>query len=394
VLWLSEDGRRWRQAGAGLPATNISALRTCAGSLYAVAENKGIWRNRWADLGSVPWVRADAAGIGSTPVTALGCDERSGLLYAATNGSGLLLSLNSGQTWNAINTGHTRSIFSAILPHPNQAWRMFSASSEGGVFESLNGGLAWASIASGLPSAGVSHLVASADGGLFAALESGGLWRRSGSTWLSAASGLPNAPITALHADPVRAGVLLAAVGNLGLYKTVNGGSSWQRLALELGTAPVGAISGDASRWLVGTLGAALTWSIDDGASFALLQPSDTVPQVVIDIASDPNDANTLYLGAGTQGVLVSRDGGAHWRRTGASFEVLVLVPHPTRSGELYAGGHDGVFRSRDHGATWEAMSAGLTGRNVTALVFDPVLPDILYGGFEGAGAAFYDTRP
>ncbi|WP_457424704.1 WD40/YVTN/BNR-like repeat-containing protein [Roseateles sp. P5_E7] len=401
--WLGEtSGLSSRSVGAGLPALELQAMAACPdGSVWTAPERAGVWRSSFATPGA--WTNPGSAGLGNAQVLSLGCDPRSGLLYAATNGNGVWLSLDKGANWIAINQGLVGNVVRAVLPSPTKAWQVWAAVGDGTVYRSDNAGQQWVVAGSGLPAGGVNLLAMGPDGVLFAATTQG-VYRlpAGGNTWV-AATGAGAGAISLLWADPLVSGKVFAASAGGGLYGSSDGGANW-RLSATDGTSAtmtaMGGSSGAGSRLYLGTAGTGLAWSSDGGATFGQVQSPESQPQVVLDIATDATDAQTLYLASGGQGVLLSRDGGGHWElannglHTTGSLEVLCLARHPTRSGEVYAGTRAGVFVSRDYGGSWTAMNQGLFNKNATALHFDTVLADTLYVGLEGGGIWFYDTRP
>jgi hypothetical protein len=130
--------------------------------------------------------------------------------------------------------------------------------------------------------------------------------------------------VTALAADPTDATGNTVFVGTHGgLFKTTNGGASWQDLTLgKLPRLGIGAV------------------------------------------AVDPTDHNRIYIGSGVPlltrsddaagtGLYVSSNGGTSWTRgsySGHGYGVNAIAISPTA---VFAGTADGLYRSRDHGASW-----------------------------------------
>jgi photosystem II stability/assembly factor-like uncharacterized protein len=91
-------------------------------------------------------------------------------------------------------------------------------------------------------------------------------------------------------------------------------------------------------------------------------------------IAIDPTDASIAYAALGATsglGVYATSDGGAHWlpRSNGLpSAAALVVRIDPNDPSVLYCGTEVGVFRSSDRGASWSRLGAGLPATSVQDL--------------------------
>jgi photosystem II stability/assembly factor-like uncharacterized protein len=157
------------------------------------------------------------------------------------------------------------------------------------------------------------------------------------------------------------------AYEGVGVYKSTNGGDSWQHCGLEY--------SGSIGRILV-----------------------------------HPQDPNRVYVGAmgrlfgnnAERGVYRSSDGGQSWEQTlflNDSTGAIDLAMHPSRPDTLYAamwervrrpeyyyyGGYSsGIYRSYDGGDTWEKLQNGLpqgeAGR--IGLALSPADPQVIYAQY------------
>ncbi len=137
----------------------------------------------------------------------------------------------------------------------------------------------------------------------------------------------------------------------------------------------------------------------NNGVSFEPL--FDEQPTSIIgDIALDPSNPQTIYVGTGENnssrssyggaGVFRSDDGGATWRPIGLDDSdrigrVLVDPENPRRLfvaalGKLYTpGGQRGVFRSLDAGETWTQVLRGDSTTGFADLTFEPGNSRVIY---------------
>ena len=155
---------------------------------------------------------------------------------------------------------------------------------------------------------------------------------------------------SAFAADPLQANVLYAGT-NVGLFATLDGGATWNRISAAI-----------------------------DG-------PCPTVSTVAV----DPHDEKSILVGffQSGQGPLdapipcgaayASDDGGATWRQLhGLPIHVTSFVFGPAGSRHLYAaagntlGTSVNVYRSNDGGERFDVLADGLQGRSPQQLASDP----------------------
>ncbi|MBI4390371.1 MAG: hypothetical protein HY575_00660, partial [candidate division NC10 bacterium] len=146
--------------------------------------------------------------------------------------------------------------------------------------------------------------------------------------------------VLALAPDPADPAILYAGVFGQGVFKTTDGGETWTAASEGLPDLSVRALLADAAR------------------------------------------AGRVFAGTDA-GIAVSTDGGRSWRSAGLPLRsVRVLVTAP--AGTLYAGTEEGLYASDDAGGTWREENAGLTAKDLRALVRDPGTGTLYAGAFGG----------
>jgi photosystem II stability/assembly factor-like uncharacterized protein len=209
-----------------------------------------------------------------------------------------------------------------------------------------------------------------------------------------------------------------------GVWKTVNGGASFQPVFDTQGSFSIGWIAIDPKRpsivW-VGTgernsqrsvaYGDGVYKSEDGGRTWANvgLKSSQHIGRIVI----DPKDGDTVYVAAqgplwapgGDRGLYKTTDGGKTWNQilkisenTGVSDvvldprnpDVIVAASYQRRrsfSAFIDGGPESAIHRSADGGKTWKKITAGLPDEQLgrIGLAISPVQPDILYANVEAA---------
>lgn len=165
--------------------------------------------------------------------------------------------------------------------------------------------------------------------------------------------------------DPVDSKKVWAGSASGGLWRTTNGGNSWQSMTDLLPSTGVGAIA---------------------------IKPDN--PDVLL-IGTGEGTIPTYLSVKGGIGIFKSTDGGKSWEATSFAYDlkkdvsVMKLVWHPTQHNILYAGATNGMWKSEDEGQTWKLIAG--TGSNHTTYVCNDIIldakdPNILYYAIEGNG--------
>jgi photosystem II stability/assembly factor-like uncharacterized protein len=206
--------------------------------------------------------------------------------------------------------------------------------------------------------------------------------------------------VTSLVVDPHTPSTLYAGLAGSGVFKSTNGGNTWDPAGLA--NTDVQALAIDPatpSTVYAGGYQVGVFRSTDSGASWTSTGLADTN---VVALVIDPHSPSTLYVGADGGGVFQSTNGGGSWTagNTGlADLQVTALAIDPTTPSTLYAGTDGGgVFQSANGGTSWTEVNNGLTNLYVTAVAIDPATPSTLYAAtssctwVECSGGVFRST--
>ena len=210
------------------------------------------------------------------------------------------------------------------------------------------------------------------------------------------------------------------------MWKTVNGGATWQPVFDTQGSFSIGWITLDPKRpnvvW-VGTgernsqrsvgYGDGVYRSDDGGRSWTNvgLKSSEHIGRIVI----DPKNSDTVYVAAqgplwapgGDRGLYKTTDGGSTWAQvlkisehTGVSDVVVdprnpdvVIASAYQRRRHFFTmingGPESAIHRSTDGGKTWKKVTTGLPDEQLgrIGLAISPVNPDIVYANVEAANS-------
>jgi len=161
----------------------------------------------------------------------------------------------------------------------------------------------------------------------------------------------------------------------LGVIVSHDGGTTWQRagdtVMRELSVFDLAVDPTDGRSVYAGT-GAGLYRTSDGGSSWQTVTGLPNRKPIHV-VAIDPNDSSHLLVGVLLDGIYRSTDGGASWRHVVAGLEANSSFHDirfsPVDSTVLYASDpFSGIYRSTDSGATWAKFNNGLKNREALGL--------------------------
>jgi|GEM_PF-5817543 len=236
-----------------------------------------------------------------------------------------------------------------------------------------------------------------AGGSLWAGTHRGGLfeWPGGGATtsWTLESDGFDrNLTVTAIAVDPTNANSVMVATGRYyagGVYRTTNGGTSWEAANTGLDSLDVRALiplpNTTPTAFLAGT-SYGIYRTDDGGDSWTVVVPVDPTDNQGLEnlgvsaLAVNPADEDDIYAATRGGGVYRTTDGGTTWTQassglTDLDITALTYYYDATPTHTLYAGTKStGVFVSTDQGANWSATgtSSPLADEEVLCLAVDP----------------------
>jgi len=200
--------------------------------------------------------------------------------------------------------------------------------------------------------------------------------------------------VIALH--PTNPNILYIATNDY-IYKTRNGGETWENLSRGMTHSRVIAMAVDPAypaTVYAGTKGDAVFKSYDGGQRWVSLRAGledVTITSVVNQFVFDPAESSRLFA-ATTMGIFETQNGGEQWQKQMEGMkEVLMVVTlalDPTRPAIMYAGTSGGVYKTVDRAQHWEKANNGLVppdvlkssrALGVTVMQVDPRTPDRVY---------------
>jgi hypothetical protein len=316
---------RWRALPPLRVTDSITALAAHNGFVLA-GNAAGLFRRQ--EPGG--WRRLD---VPATDVQAIAFAEGGGVL-AVGAGSAVDVSADGGRSWRRAELETSGRVTALGISGAS----ILAGTDRDGAFLSANEGKSWAHL--GLEG----QMVLAVHGDKLAGTEQG-LWRReSGSKWRK----LPlDAVVTAVCAT---GDGLLAGTEDHGVFRSIDGGASWQKCSgVEEG---INALAASGARALAGTSTGRVYESPDAGLTWS---PLEALPTAIMALALDAEGAF-----AGTYRAGLFELEGKKWRPVNEGLESAgALDLLWTRHG-LLAVALDGLRRF--DGASWQELDPGVPG--------------------------------
>ncbi len=340
-IWTSTDGGvRWSSANNGIPSYVNCGLHSAS-------------------------VRRDIAST----------------VYVSTLAStqaGVFRSTDSGASWTREVQGMLDVNVNTVLCSGPAPQRVYSGGGFylGGVFISLDGGLSWQESNDGLTGQRIYDIVR-AGGDLFAAARGAIFRMRSGETRFTyCVDGLPevnseNTVYATLSADPFSPSTVVA--GNIllyrdGVFKTTDSGDHW--FVTGTGNPAFNTTKNDVlfdplvpNRLYAGTYNNGIFRSTDGGATFQQINNGLTNSNVSV-IGADPVTASTVYAGTGGGGVYKSTNSGDSWGQRNSGIqdpapEIIDLAIDASQPQTAYVSNLQNLaaslYKTTDGAASWSS---------------------------------------
>lgn len=422
-------GLKWRNIGPHRGGRSVTSsgvvgqpmtyyMGTVGGGIYKTVDDGISWKNISDGFLKTGTVGSIAVSESNSNIVIAGMGEHPARGVMTSMGDGVYKSTDAGKTWKHIGLDKTRHISDVII-HPTNPDIIFvaaqgaqyGATAERGIYRSLNGGASWEKVLFVNNQTGASDLSMDMKNPsiLYAAMwqhrrypwvmESGGkdsgLYKSTdgGSTWEKMKEGLPTefgkAGISVSRANNEIVFAVIEAEGTKGgIYKSSDAGKKWtqvnkDRINIARSWYYMEIFADPVNENIVYVLNAPVTKSIDGGKSFKpLATPHGDNHHLWI----DPYN-NQRMINSNDGGANVSNNGGTSWssqknQNTAQFYRVITdnLVPY-----NIYGGQQDNsaiaiASRTNDAGIDWKDWH-DVAGGESAFLAFDPDNPIVIYGG-------------
>lgn len=309
------------------------------------------------------------------------------IIYTGTAGGGVWKSNNGGATFNSVFDDYCQSI-GAVTVDPSQPETVWVGTGETWTRNSVSIG-----------------------DGLYKSADGGSTWKHMGFEKSERIAGIQVNPNNSNEVYVAVLGALWSDSNERGLYKTLDGGVTWQQILFVNGTTGCSDLVIDpknvntlyASFWEVrrtpwsfnsGGLNSALYKSTDAGKTWNKIHngfPKGKLGRIAIGLA--PSNTNIIYAVLETEldkdkGLYRSDDAGATWKHVNGDFGLVVrpfyfsrIVVDPKNPEVVVKAGLYGSI-SRDGGKTFKNL--GPMHADIHDIIFDINNSDRMYVGTDG----------
>ncbi len=375
-------------------ATAVTGIPVQSGTFLMGSTGGGVWKTTdygatWKNISDGYFATASIGAIRVSP-------SRPNIFYVGTGsdgirsnvitGKGVYRSENSGRTWKHIGLENTGQI-GAVEIDPNNPNRVFVAAignafapnAERGVYRTENGGKSWEKVLFVSDSTGAVdiEMVPGRPEILYASM-----WRAERKPWT----------------------IISGSAKEGGIYKSVDGGTTWEKLTRGLpqgyfGKSDLAVSPTDPNRLyalIEAPLGEGGVYRSDDqGGNFTLVNTKKELldrPFYYCNIDADPKDPDVLYVNS-TQ-FFKSTNGGETWQRLstphGDNHDIWIS---PIDTDVMVQANDGGVNISRDGGKNWSTQRNQPTAELYQVEV-DDQFPYWIYAGQQDNSTIMLPSTP
>lgn len=353
-LTVTSSHAQWIEKNNGLYGGRVGAIALNGSDIFATVSNESQSRVFRSSNNGTSWILAND-GLDGSLISKLITDGNN--LFAGSN-SGVSISTDKGANWTYANSGLVMSSGSGISALvKSSTGTLFAGTTDNGLFRSVNNASSWVSFP--MPNQ-IKKITSIATNGIniLASTQGGGLFRSSnnGDTWQIVSTGI--ADITFIFSLSY-SGTFFYAATNKGLLKSSDNGVTW---SINTSVFYSNLVSGGSG---IFGLDNSIHYSSDGGLNFT---PINTSGITYNEINSLNVNGLTLYVGT-EGGLFISTNNGNTWTSANNGItSVYVSAVKKASNGSLFASTHTGVYKSSDNGDNWSLLNTSLTNTWATDL--------------------------
>lgn len=453
VFWSDDNGENWTDIGINGTVEPIvfdpfDPYTFYLGGQYGVFK-RSLWDTTWVSISNGLPVNPDEANI----VTLIPDNLTPGVLYAVSNSFGLYKTTDYGQNWTLINSDissksdwkldmfainplnsnvlyaiadsylvksddggenwsnlvSTCNTFVSIEIDPINPDIIYVGDVYNGILKSTDGGITWNYSNNGLTYSLMETITLNPtdpnilyvggtggdhDGGFYKSAD-------GGQNWVALNQDFTCKEIQAIAVNPVNKNIIWVGTYKDGLFKSTNGGESWQFVDIGIsGTIKsiknilIDPINSDV---IYVTHKSDLYKTIDGGLNWFIVSSIPDAGSTIKQLEISPINLSTLYVSAGgawSAALYKSTDGGETWTEIlNSSIDCFALDPVDSLTIFYSSFDEAGMKKTIDGGQTWVSIDNGLGWFSplhawVSSIIIDPNNHNVVYAGLLGVGGS------
>ena len=397
VYHSTDAGTTWAKVSLGVGESGSAYAYVFAPSNDQVryaAFDSGLYRTI---NGGGLWTQVGSSIISATPFSIAIHPTNPNIVMAGTWGGGLYRTPDGGNNWVNVSSGSSLSetSFFSVAFSPSSPNTVY-AGSYLWVYVSFDTGASWGNADTSFPSCYVEGLTVHPSQPQTVLIGPncypyGGVYKRTtnGASFVLKPVGMDDTIVLDIKQDPSNANVLYAGTWGAGVFRSDDGGSTWNSKYGYPYIYSIEATQGPTSTILyAGTFyadrGVQKSW--DRGQTWYQIS-SGYSSDISFDLQSVNNNPNWL-VAATFQGIQYSQDGGVTWDNASGLTDGMVLsVCQFANNGPLLAATYGGGTFISYQGFSWYDANQGMTGANSNyayKVACSPDTPGLAYAGSLG----------
>jgi photosystem II stability/assembly factor-like uncharacterized protein len=370
ILKTLDGGKSWQPGGLGTDFIYTIVIDPITSSnLFVGTAGDGLYRSVNSGLS---WQHANYGIENTMPTSVIISPSDPNKIFASVYGAGVFRSLDHGQTWNEWNNGLGDKFIHALDLDPASPSLLYALGDTGGLYrDDLSDSIGWVKVGMGLPLTSALQPTFPVDHP-FATYESQEYLAESHENL--SVDQAANDNLLVMAYAPSNPQIAYMGTGGSGVYKTINGGTSWQFAGLRDESISSLAVDPQNPYTIYATTSQGnLKISLNGGAAWS----DSALPVTFYSLATSPITPDILY--AGTSTGIYHFESGTLTRLGLADHVITAIAVDKSTPGLIYAGTTSGAYYTTDGGLTWNVVDPALNDLTIQAISIYPSRPDCAY---------------
>jgi len=369
------EGQSWVEVSNGLSQKKITSLAALGSKIFAATEDSGMFVSLNMGVQWMPFTNLPKKHISS--IVAFNSK-----IYASNRGEGIFYSQDTGSTWIAMNSTGLYLNISDIAINDTA---IFAATTSSGIYQSYDQGNTWQQ--SALPMIGMSFgriiargskIVATSGNGVFISDNNGLNWNATNNDSLEYGT-----PFSVNLTDNY---IFIGTIFD-GLFRSPDNGMHWERINTGITSEMIHSLFTKNNSLYAGSSGGGIYKSSDNGINWSQSNQGINNSYVL----SITGNGNNLYAVNWDDGLYKSTDNGVNWSKLNSTMNNKYIFNIIAKSNYVFALTNDGIYRSIDYGNNWIKSNNGIDSTNPATCITS--VGNSLIAGREWGGGIFMSNN-